>query len=253
MKHDLLNYLNHRNAPLPAGKWTMYQKWENLLCMHVPLEAAELLPYVPKELELDMYDGKAWISIFPFKVKNLQFRGLPKLPYIHKFLELNVRTYVKYKNIPGIYFFSLDAAKILPVLGARLGTLPYYKAKMKESDINGWTEYYSRRQIKTDEETYFKGRYKHISKPEFPASGTLDYWLFERYYLFNTVNGNIIRVGIHHLPWKPAKAAVTYEKDALNSLLPGTLQGETVKAHYVEVLDVIFWLPELIKVHEKDS
>lgn len=243
MKHKLLNYLNHRNAPLPKGPWTMYQKWENLLCMHIPLDAAELLPHVPKELELDLYDGEAWISIFPFKVKNLQFRGLPKPPYIHEFLELNVRTYVKYKDIPGIYFFSLDAAKIMPVLGARLGTLPYYKAKMKTSEINGWTEYYSRRQLVSGKKPYFKGRYKQISKARILEKGTLDYWLFERYYLFNTIDSNVISVGIHHLPWQPAKAAVTYEKGALNSLLPGNLKGEAVRAHYVKELDVLFWLP----------
>lgn len=222
----------------------MYQKWENLLCLHIPVDAGELLPHVPNELELDLYDGDAWISIFPFKVKNLQFRGLPKPPYIHEFLELNVRTYVKYKNIPGIYFFSLDAAKILPVIGARLGTLPYYKAGMKTAEKNGWTDYYSRRQLSGGKAPYFKGGYKSISKAEIPSTGTLDYWLFERYYLFNTVGSRVISTGIHHLPWQPAKAAVTYEKEALNSLLPGNIKGEAVRAHYVRELDVIFWLPK---------
>lgn len=216
------------------------------MCLHIPIDAAELLPHVPKELELDLYDGDAWISIFPFKIKNLQFKGLPKPPYIHEFLELNVRTYVKYKNIPGIYFFSLDAAKIMPVIGARLGTLPYYKAKMKTSEINGWIEYYSRRQLVSGKGPYFKGRYKPISTAGMSAAGTLDYWLFERYYLFNTIGGSIVSVGIHHLPWQPAKAEVIYEKNALNSLLPGNLKGQAVRAHYVKELEVIFWLPEKI-------
>lgn len=143
MKRKLLNHINHRNAPLPEGPWLMYQKWEDLLCMHIPVNAQELMPHIPKELELDLYGGDAWISIFPFKVRNLQVRGLPRFPYIHEFLELNVRTYVKYKNVPGIYFFSLDAEKLIPVIGARIGTLPYYKAKMRKAEINEWTEYAS--------------------------------------------------------------------------------------------------------------
>ncbi|MBF0753891.1 DUF2071 domain-containing protein [Jeotgalicoccus halotolerans] len=253
MKNKLLNYLNHRNAPLPKGPWMMYQRWENLLCMHIPADAAKLISHIPKELELDLYGGEAWISIFPFKVNKLQLRGLPRFPYFHEFLELNVRTYVKYKNVPGIYFFSLDAEKIMPVIGARLGTLPYYKAKMNAEEINGWTEYYSRRQLQRGKKPYFKGRYRPVSKQELSISGTLDYWLFERYYLFNTVRGNIVSVGIHHLPWKPAKAAVTYETDALNSLLPGEITGETIKAYYVESLDVLFWPPEIIRETKKDS
>lgn len=244
MKRKLLKHRNHRNVPFPKGIWTMYQKWEDLLCVHIPVDERELLPHVPKELELDLYDGNAWISIFPFKVKNLQLRGLPRFPYIHKFLELNVRTYVKYKNISGIYFFSLDAEKIIPAIGARFGTLPYYKAKMKKTEINDWVEYKSRRQLERGEKPYFKGRYKTVSKPEFPAVGTLDYWLFERYYLFNTAGDAVISIGINHMPWKPAKAAVTYDKHSLNSLLPGNLKGEAVRAHYVKVLDVLFWPPQ---------
>lgn len=74
----------------------------------------------------------------------------------------------------------------------------------------------------------------------------MDYWLFERYYLFNTIGSSVISVGIHHFSWQPANAAVTYERDALNSLLPGDLKGEADRAHYVRELDVIFWLPEKI-------
>lgn len=100
------------------------------------------------------------------------------------------------------------------------------------------------RQLKREEKPYFKGRYKTVAKAELPAAGTLDYWLFERYYLFNTAGGTVISIGIHHLPWTPAKAAVTYDKHSLNSLLPGNLKGEAVRAHYVKALDVLFWLPE---------
>ncbi|WP_052749867.1 DUF2071 domain-containing protein [Salinicoccus halodurans] len=137
-----------------------------------------------------------------------------------------------------VYFFSLDAAKTIPVLGARLGTLPYFKAKMKKAEKAGWTHYSSRQY---GSRAYFKGRYKSISQPSFPASGSLDYWLFERYYLFNTVKGKVVYAGIHHLPWKPAEASVVYDRSGVNSLLPGHITEELVRAHYVESLDVLFW------------
>src|SRR5690625_5339622 len=89
----------------------MYQKWEDLLSLHIPVDPEALRSHVPKELELDVYGGKAWISIFPFLIRDLRFRNMPRFPYFHKFLELNVRTYVKHKGIPGVYFFSLEDRK----------------------------------------------------------------------------------------------------------------------------------------------
>ncbi|MFC3418404.1 YqjF family protein [Salinicoccus hispanicus] len=239
MKQELLKYTEGRNAPLPEGPWSMYQRWEDLMCMHIPVEPEVLLPHVPDELELDIYDGSAWISIFSFNVRNMQLRGMPRFPYVHEFLELNVRTYVRYQNIPGIYFFSLDAAKVIPVIGARLGSLPYFKAGMKAAKRNEWTHFSSHRQHGVP--AYFKGKYKSVSEPEKPLLGTLDYWLLERYYLFNTIKGAVVHIGIHHLPWKPAYSSVHYENGGINSLLPGDIEGEPVLAHYIEALDVIFW------------
>lgn len=239
MKQKLLGHTDHRNAPLPDGPWLMYQRWEDLMCMHIPVEKEMISPHVPDALSLDTYDGYAWISIFTFKVNGLQLRGLPKFPYFHHFLEVNVRTYVKENGISGVYFFSLDAAKTIPVLGARLGTLPYFKAKMRAVEKTGWIHYSSRRQHESD--VYFKGRYKPISKPSLPPPDSLSHWLFERYYLFNTVKGTVVHVGIHHLPWKPAEASVIYDKHAVNSLLPGNIEGEPVRAHYIDSIDVLFW------------
>ena len=57
-------------------------------------------------------------------------RGLPALPRIGIFPELNVRTYVVAENRPGVWFFSLDAPSRLAVeLGRRLFHLPYRRAR----------------------------------------------------------------------------------------------------------------------------
>ena len=128
------------------GPWVMRHKWENLMCMHIPVDSKALSIYVPDPLDLDLYDSYAWLSIFTFNVRNMGMGNLPKFPYFHQFLELNVRTYVKYNNVPGVYFFSLDAAKFLPVSGGRLLTLPYFKARMKSIKKAGWTHFSSRRQ-----------------------------------------------------------------------------------------------------------
>lgn len=239
--NELLRYTNHRTAPLPGCPWMMQQKWEDLLCLHIPVDAGELSPHIPAELELDLYGDKAWISIFPFQIRDLGLRGMPKFPYFHKFLELNVRTYVKHKGIPGVYFFSLDAEKVMPVLGAKTVTLPYYKAKMKRKVKHGWVHYSSRRQH--GGEAYFEARYKALSSASPADEGTLDHWLFERYRLYKTIRGTVIHIDIHHLKWKLADVSIDYDPESVNSLLPGNITGEPAAAHYSPMLDVILWPP----------
>ena len=91
----------------------MKQKWHDLLFAHWPRAPDKIRPLVPQELELDLRDGSAWFAVAPFWMSGIRARLAPPLPFFSKFCELNVRTYVRYKGVPGVYFFSLDAASLL--------------------------------------------------------------------------------------------------------------------------------------------
>ena len=41
----------------------MYQRWHDLLFAHWALPAEQVRPLVPRELDLDTFDGKAWIGV----------------------------------------------------------------------------------------------------------------------------------------------------------------------------------------------
>jgi hypothetical protein len=86
-----------------------------LLFAHWPLPAAGLRPYIPQSLELQEFDGAAWIGVVPFRMEGVMRRPLPDLPGVSAFGELNVRTYVERGGRPGVWFFSLDAANRLAV------------------------------------------------------------------------------------------------------------------------------------------
>jgi len=88
----------------------MQQTWHDLLFMHWPISASLIRPIVPSELELDTFDGEAWIAVVPFWMSGIRQRGFPAIPGLSRFPELNVRTYVRVQDKPGVYFFSLDAA-----------------------------------------------------------------------------------------------------------------------------------------------
>src|SRR6185436_16445047 len=93
---------------------------------------AEMRRAVPDAFELDLFGGEAWLGVVPFYMTNVGLRAVPALPWLSAFPELNVRTYVRVADRPGVYFFSLDAGRRLGVAAARaLLNLPYYLADMK--------------------------------------------------------------------------------------------------------------------------
>src|SRR5438270_6843479 len=106
---EILRQQDHRPFPLPSAPWIMRQTWNDLLFAHWSLPAEALRPLVPNELALDLYDGKAWVAVTPFHMTDVALRGIPAVPVLSAFPELNVRTYVTYQGKPGVFSFSLDA------------------------------------------------------------------------------------------------------------------------------------------------
>jgi uncharacterized protein len=120
-QREALRETAHRPWPLPTAPWLMGQTWYDLLFAHWAIAPEVLRPLVPQPLELDVRDGQAWLGVTPFRVGGLRARGTPPLPRLSHFPELNVRTYAIYGGRPGIYFFSLDAARVAAVIAARRG------------------------------------------------------------------------------------------------------------------------------------
>jgi hypothetical protein len=100
-----------------AGKCLHYP---HLLFMHWPVHPAVLRPYIPRILELETFDGTAWLGITPFRMQGARPRLVPPLPGVSVFPELNVRTYVTAEGKPGVWFFSLDAANPFAVRASLL-------------------------------------------------------------------------------------------------------------------------------------
>src|SRR5437870_602127 len=95
--------------------WILHQTWSKLLFAHWSLPPAVLRPLIPAALEVDTFDGAAWLGVVPFRMSGIHFRGLPAIPTTGEFCELNVRTYVKMDGCSGVWFFSLDASSALAV------------------------------------------------------------------------------------------------------------------------------------------
>jgi uncharacterized protein len=175
----------HRPWPLPARAWLMGQTWYSLLFAHWPVSPEALRPLIPEPLELDLREGQAWLGVTPFVVAGLRVRGTPPLPWLSRFPELNVRTYVDYGGRAGIYFFSLDAARLAAVAAARRAyRLPYFHADMTARHQGRTVHYESKRVDSSGPSAQLRASYGPTG-PRLPVDdGSLERWLAERYCLY---------------------------------------------------------------------
>lgn len=68
-------------------------KWENLIMANYAVSPALLTPYLPKGVELDLYDGKTYVSLVGFMFKDTRLFRVP-IPLLGTFEEINLRFYV---------------------------------------------------------------------------------------------------------------------------------------------------------------
>ncbi|WP_456276656.1 YqjF family protein [Bacillus sp. AK128] len=216
-----LNEIDHRPFPAPSSPWVMTQTWDQLLFMHWPIPVEELKKHLPPQFEPDTFDGTGWIGLVPFQMNQVRMHGLPKVPYAHSFLELNVRTYVTINGKPGVYFFTLDANHKLAVTAARaLFSLPYVHATMEMIDSNGTIDYQSVRTHRGYPSASYHVAYRPTS-PVFTASkGSIEDWLTARYCLWTTKGKRVYRGDIHHVPWSLQQAEAEIKINKLTPFLP---------------------------------
>jgi len=104
----------------------MRQQWLDLAYLHWRYDPAEVQRLLPAGLEVDTFDGSAWVGLIPFSMRGIGLGKGPGVPYLGSFAEVNVRTYVVRNGRPGVWFFSLDVDRLLPALVARaVYRLPY--------------------------------------------------------------------------------------------------------------------------------
>ncbi len=238
---DLLAHTAHRPWPVPDGPWIMTQSWHDLLFAHWPIDPSVLARKLPVELPLDLFAGRAWIGVIPFHMTNVGARGVPSLPGLSAFPELNVRTYVTLNGKPGVYFFSLDAASTLAVVTARtLFHLPYYRAAMAVHTAGTRVTYRSAR--RSAENAHFLSNYEPMGSVSPAVPGTLEYFLTERYCLYTTTrSGEPRRLEIHHKPWPLQIANAQITVNTMVAAAGITLPADPPLLHFAKRMDVLTW------------
>jgi uncharacterized protein len=229
----------------PTGRPVMYQSWRQLLFLHWEVPADSLRRLLPPALELDRFEGRAFVGLVPFTMKRVRPAGLPSVRGLSHFHETNVRTYVHFRGRePGVWFFSLDAAN---AIGAALGrlwfALPYFFARMSldsEGSGVGLRLSYASDRLYPDPRPAMTRIEAEVRSPVEPAKlGTLEYFLAERYLLYSTSkDGALFKGRVHHSSYPLQVAEVrSLEESALHAAGIERPDASPL-AHYARGVDV---------------
>jgi uncharacterized protein YqjF (DUF2071 family) len=218
--------------------------WANLAFLHWPMPADALRAKLPPGLELDTHEATAWLGITPFEMRHVRVTGGPRFPTAVDFPELNVRTYVTHNGRAGVFFFSLDAASLLAVIGARAATgLPYFHARMTSRPVGQGIEYASDRRAARAPKASLRVRYAPAGDVFTSTPGSLEHFLTERYALFVKRGSKIHRLDIEHVPWPLQNGFAEVSMNSMAQAAGLTLPDEKPHVLFCRQLQVVAHWP----------
>lgn len=225
-------------APQPV-RAIMPQIWRRLTFLHWRYAPDLIRPLIPGGLELDTFDGAAWVGLVPFEIY-----GIPGVPH---FPETNLRTYVVGPDgSRGVLFFCLEAARLAAVMGARVGYhLPYFWARMRVRSDQGMVYYASRRRWPHNPGVMTEIAIRPGSPFHHTQLNDLDHFLTARFRLYTTWRRRLMYAQIEHPPWPLARAAVVQLRETIfeANRIPAR-EGEPL-VHYAAEVAVKIGRPEL--------
>ncbi len=224
---------SHRPWPLPTSPWAQAQTRRDVLLAHWRVSIDVLARLLPAELAADTFDGEAWLGLAAYRVAGLRVRGLPPVPGLSSFPQLEVSTPVTLDGRPGLWLFQIETGKHLVVEAAkRSHRFPAYRARVSAGRSGPGFRFDAVR-----DGLSFSVRYSARGTEFTPVPGTLEYFLTERYSLYTADGGRLYRAELHHVPWRLQGAAA--EVDAA-TLAPLPLEGEPYLL-FSAAQDVLVW------------
>jgi uncharacterized protein YqjF (DUF2071 family) len=218
----------------------MHQRWQNLLFLHWAYDQDKIQNTLPPGLKVDTFQGKAYITMSPFSMKDLSVAFLPPIPGIDSYIEVNVRTYVYDKNdTPGIWFYSLDLNSFyFSKLARKTFSLPYFY-----SDLNA-KSYLNRMNIEgkriDQPETKINFSYNLAYENNYEAEvESLEFFLIERYVLFSFESNQLNFGKVNHQPYKISNAEVFEYNSNLLKVNSFEIEGKQPNAmHFCKDIEV---------------
>ncbi|WP_342598136.1 DUF2071 domain-containing protein [Psychrobacillus sp. FSL H8-0483] len=223
-------------------EWIMTQEWHDVLFLHWPVSPDDLREHIPPELELDLYNGRAWIGLVSFEVKENRPRFFPPTLGFKSYLQLNVRTYVKYKGRVGVHFFNLLVNNSLIVKLTKLGNfLPYRYAEISMMWRKNTCTFHSTSKDRKNVSETLVTTFQPIPSPT--KTNQFDQWLTERYHLWTKTKDHLFRIDISHSPWILKNVTAMINENTMASFIKNDFRVNQPIAHYSKMKKAKMFLP----------
>ncbi|PIA78851.1 hypothetical protein BFR04_04790 [Gaetbulibacter sp. 4G1] len=237
---EILKQTSHRSFEYPKRSWKFYQEWNEAVFLHWEVNETLIKPLLPKNIELDIINGKTWVSLVAFNMNNIGIKSLPKIPHISDFHEINIRVYVVCNRKPSVYFLSMEGSKRSSCRVLKtLSKFPYRYSKMKRNESN----YDSKNTAFNDS---FHIKYKLDSLPV--KKDKTDLWLTERYTVFQDYKKHIIEYDVHHVEWPIQNIHIENLKinyPRFNHII----NNKPDRVHYSKGVQVLTWDKKKLSAH----
>ncbi|WP_322779414.1 DUF2071 domain-containing protein [Frankia sp. Cas4] len=232
------------SCPFTVERPIMRQRWERLTFVHWPFDPAVVQQLLPGGLRVDTYDGAAWVGLVPFFMRVATAAG-HGVAWASTFCETNVRTYVHdHEGRRGIWFFSLDAARLGAVGVARTTyRLPYFWSSMRLVETPDEISYTCARRWPGPRAT--SRMTIRIGEPF--GSGDLDerdHFLTARWILFSAAGTRRRFARAWHEPWPMHRAKAVALDDRLVAAAGLPQPRDEPLVHYSPGVDVRIGRPE---------
>jgi uncharacterized protein YqjF (DUF2071 family) len=232
-------------CPFTVDAPVMRQRWERLTFLHWSYDPAAVQLLLPPWLRADTFGGRAWVGLVPFFMR-VATAGGQQAPWVSHFCETNVRTYVRDpQGRPGIWFFSLDAARAGAVAVARTSyRLPYFWSRMRLLPRGGQFAYGCQRRWPGPRPVASRVKVEVGDRFSAGELDERDHFLTARWILFSSAGRRRRFARAQHEPWPLHRARVLAVDDQLVAAagLPPP-RGEPL-AHYSPGVDVRIGRPE---------
>ena len=243
---DRVEVETRADCPFTLGRASMWQRWESLTFLHWRYPSDVVQRLLPRDLTVEEHGSAAWVGLVPFTM-TVSLPHVAAPPWLGRFEETNVRTYVRDSaGRSGVWFFSLDAARLAAVVVARTAyRLPYFWSSMsvrRDADI---VEYAMRRRSsgsRAESKVVLRTGREYASH----ELGALDHFLTARYRVFSKGRTKLRYVEAEHDPWPLRHGEVIALQDTLVTAagLPEPIGDPVV--HYSDGVKVRLGLPQTV-------
>jgi uncharacterized protein YqjF (DUF2071 family) len=245
-EHQFVISADPAACPYVIHRPVMMQRWATLSFLHWSFDPPTVQRLLPPSLTAETFDDRAWVGLVPFFM-HVWLPHTRPVPWVSRFCETNVRTYVRDESgRVGIWFFSLDAARLGAVLTARTTyRLPYFWSQMRLTRSDSSIAYSCRR--RWPDAGAGSNVVVDIGAPFAPSElSARDHFLTARWLLFSVAGERHRFARAAHEIWPLRRATVRECHDELLMAAGLPANNDPPLAHYSDGVDVRIGRPERV-------